>query len=252
MLRLESHGQVAVITLDRPPANAQSRSFFVELNGLFTWVAEPDVRAVVLTGTGRFFSAGIDLFELLTYDDAEFAEFAAAFDAAFLELFALPKPLIAAINGHAIAGGAVLAATADFRLMAEGDGRVGLTEIQVGVAFPASALEPVRFSCAGPHLHELLYRGLTYPPHEAQARRLVDEVVPADELMPRALALAAELAEHSPATFSAMKRALRAESLARVKAARASGRDPMWATWRTPETRASIEAYRKRAVRRRG
>lgn len=251
MLRLETHGQVAVITLDRPPANAQSRSFFVELNGLFTWVAEPDVRAVVLTGAGRFFSAGIDLFEIVTYDDTEFLEFAAAFDAAFFELFALPKPLIAAINGHAIAGGAVLAATADFRLMAEGDGRVGLTEIQVGVAFPASALEPVRFSCAGPDLHELLYRGLTYSPHDAKDRRLVDEVVPEAELMSRALALATELAERSPTAFAAMKRALRAESLNRIKAAHATGIDPMWKTWRTPETTAAIEAYRKRSVRRR-
>ena len=160
--------------------------------------------------------------------------------------------MVAAVNGHAIAGGAVLAATADFRLAAEGESRIGLTEIQVGVPFPTSALEVVRFSCAGPYLAELLFHGRTYSPGDARMRRLVDEVVPAAELLPRALALAGELAATALVSFVASKRALRAESLARIAAARAGGEDPVWAAWRAPETRAAIEAFAARAIGARG
>jgi len=248
MLRLERDGALAVVTLDRPPANALNRDFFAELCALLPSLDAADVRAVVLTGTGRFFSAGLDLPEIVTYRGADTTEFMARFDDGYTALFALEKPVVAAVNGHAIAGGAVLAATADFRLAADGEGRIGVTEIQVGVPFPASALEPIRFACAGPDLPELLYRGRVYSPAEARARRLVDAVVPAADLLPNAVALARELAAHPPAAFAASKRALRAESLARIAAARAAGEDPVWAVWRTPETRASIEAFAARTL----
>jgi enoyl-CoA hydratase len=248
MLRVEMHGAVAVVTLERPPANALNRDFFVELAALLARLAVPEIRGVVFTGSGRFFSAGLDLFEILGYDDATWTDFTARFDAGYRGLFGLAKPVVAAVNGHAIAGGAVLAACADVRLMAEGEGQVGLTEIRVGVPFPSAALEPVRFSCAGPHLPELLYRGLTYGPAEACFRRLVDEVVPEAALAPRALALAGELAAHPPTAFASSKRTLRAEALARMEAAHVRGADPVWATWRTPETRAAIEAFRTRTL----
>jgi enoyl-CoA hydratase len=248
ILRAEPKGPVLVLTLDRPPANALNRDFFVELEALWPSIVDSAVRAVVVTGTGRFFSAGLDLFQVFAYPPAEQREFIDRFDRGFTSLFALEKPMIAAVNGHAIAGGAVLAGCADFRLMADGDGRAGVTEIQVGVPFPTSALEIVRFACAGPHLPELLYQGKTYPPREACARRLVDEVVPAAELMPRALALATELAGLSAVSFATSKRALRAEFLARIAAAHARGEDPIWAEWRTPEVKAAMEAFRARAV----
>jgi enoyl-CoA hydratase len=248
ILETKCYGAVLVITLNRPPANALNRDFFVDLEALAPTLADPAVRAVVVTGTGRFFSAGLDLFQVFSYPPEESRDFIARFDRGFTDLFALDKPMVAAVNGHALAGGAVLAACADFRLMADGDGKVGVTEIQVGVPFPSSALEIVRFACAGPHLPELLYQGRTYPPREAAARRLVDEVVPAAELMPRAMALATELAALSPVSFSVSKRALRAEFLGRIAAAHARGEDPVWAEWRTPETKAAMEAFRARAV----
>src|SRR5437016_8277180 len=158
MLRLERQAPLAILTLDRPPANALNRDFFVELCAVLPSLAAADVRAVVVTGTGRFFSAGLDLPEILSYRGAEASAFMARFDDGFTGLFALEKPVVAAVNGHAIAGGAVLAATADFRLAAEGEGRIGVTEIQVGVPFPAAAPEPIRFSRAGPAPPEPLCR----------------------------------------------------------------------------------------------
>src|SRR5947199_10139744 len=219
MLRLERQGPLAILTLDRPPANALDRDFFVELCGAtLPALAASDVHAVVVTGTGRFFSAGLDLFEILTYRGAEASAFMARFDDGFTGLFALEKPVVAAVNGHAIAGGAVLAAAADFRLAAEGDGRIGLTETQGGVPFPTSALEVVRFSCAGPYLPELLFHGRTYSPGDARMRRLVDEVVPAAELLPRALALDGYLEATALRLFVANKRAMQSDSLPRLVA----------------------------------
>lgn len=249
LLRLEMEKSVAVVTLNRPPANALNQALFSELLLLLPQLKEPAVRAVVLTGQGRFFSAGLDLFEVFSYTPQQAADFARDFDDGVTGLFGLAKPVVAAINGHAIAGGAVLAATADFRLVVDADAKLGITEIQVGVPFPTSALEAIRHSCDGPHLRELFYRGLNYPPAAAVAYRLADELYPSSELLPRALALASELASRPPHAFSTTKLALRAQSLARMQAARASGNDPVWALWRTPETLAAMTAYRDRLRR---
>lgn len=247
---IERRGPVAVLTLDNPPANALGSPVLADLAAAAETLRTDDSRAVVLTGTGRFFSAGLDLFEvarLVTSPDAE--SFARLFDDVVTALFALEKPVVAAINGHAIAGGAVLAATADLRLVADSELKIGLTEIQVGVAFPTSALETVRFSCAGRHLREILFRGLTYGPADAVARNLADELVPAAELQARAFALAEELAAARPLAFAASKRALRADFLARIWAAAAGGLDPVWRTWQTPDALQAMAAFRDRTLR---
>jgi enoyl-CoA hydratase len=240
-------GHVAVVTLDRPPANALNRAFFDELIALLDRLRAPDVGAVVITGTGRFFSAGLDLFEVFAYPPREFDEFTRRFDAGFGALFAFPKPVVAAVNGHAIAGGTVLAAAADFRLVADGEGRMGLTEILLGVPFPVSVLEIVRYACAGPALPELLYHGRTYPPRDALARHLADDVVPAAELLARARALAEDLAGRPRAAFEQTKGGLRADALRRLESARRDG-DPAWDVWRAAETRAAVDAYRARTL----
>jgi enoyl-CoA hydratase len=246
MLRCEP-GPVTVVTLDRPPANTLDGAFFEELTELLARLDDPAVRAVVITGTGRFFSAGLDLFEVFAAEGPAFDEFAARFDAGFAALFGFRKPVVAAVNGHAVAGGAVLAAAADVRLVAEGEARLGLTEIQVGLPFPASALEIVRTACGGPQLAELLYLGHTYAPREACLRRLADEVVPAADLMARALAVAGELGAREPAAFASIKYSLRADALRRLDTARVTG-DPAWDVWRRPETRAAVAAYRARTL----
>ena len=247
---VERRGAVAVLTLNSPPANALGTPVLTALADAIEALRGDDARAVVVTGAGRFFSAGLDLFEVAKLVGSPDAEaFARRFDGLVTGLFALEKPVVAAINGHAIAGGAVLAATADFRLIADAELKIGVTEVQVGVVYPTSALEVVRFGCAGPHLAELLYRGNTYGPADAVVRHLADEVVPAAELLDRALALAAELGEHRPLAFASSKRALRAEHLARIRAASESGIDPAWRTWQTPDAMQAIFAYRERTLK---
>ena len=243
-LTLTRHGSTALLTIKRPPANALNHPVLAELSKLLAQVTAEKARALVITGEGRFFSAGLDLFEVFSYGEAEAEAFATTFDDFFTTLFALPIPVVAAINGHAVAGGAVLAAAADFRLMANNDAQLGLAEIKVGVPFPTSAFEIVRTAWTGPHFSELVYRGRSYKPQEALHRHFIDEVVPAGDLLQHAIALADELGAHPQLAYSSNKRGLRREALARMAAARIGGQDPVWREWRTPEVMAIVENYR--------
>lgn len=151
------------------------------------------------------------------------------------------------MNGHAIAGGAVLAACADVRLVADSDVKMGLTEVLVGVPFPRRIFEILRFACGGPAFQELLYHGRTYGPAAACARRLAEEDVDPAGLLARAHAAAEELASRPRAAFRATKRMLRADALARIEAV-PPGADPVWDVWRAPATRAAVAAYRERTL----
>jgi len=249
MIERELRGTIAILRLAHKKASAMDLELLHALEAAFAAEQSSPARAVVLTGTGSIFSAGVDLFRVLEGGRAYLEQFLPALDSALKKLLAFEKPLVAAINGHAIAGGAVLAATADLRLVADSELKIGLTEIQVGVAFPTSALEAVRFSCAGRHLREILFRGLTYGPADAVARNLADELVPAAELQARALALAGELAEARPLAFASSKRALRADHLARIRAAAEAGLDPVWRTWQTQDALQAMAAFRDRTLR---
>ena len=124
-------------------------------------------------------------------------------------VFHLPKPVVAAINGHAIAGGCVLACCADRRIMANDGGRIGVTELLVGVPFPALAFEIVRFALPPRYLAEFTLSGATYAADAALQRGWVDEVVAPAQLMDARIAAAQELAALSPAAFAQTKKQIR-------------------------------------------
>src|SRR5262245_51276260 len=203
-LRL-AHGKASLLDVELLDALLR------ELDG----VAE-DVRAIILTGTGSIFSAGVDLVRL-TQGGAEYVRRFLPLLSRFMRtLFAFPRPVVAAANGHAIAGGCLIVLAADARLMADGGGRIGIPELLVGVPFPAAPLEVVRFVVPRDRLQSLIYTGRTLPPQQALAAGLLDEVVPPAELPARAEAVARQLAAIPPETFRQTKQALRAETLERI------------------------------------
>jgi hypothetical protein len=160
MLRREDRGSVAVLHMDHGKANALD----VELIGaigdaLGDIVREGSHSAVVLTGTGSIFSAGVDLFRFLEGGESYLEQFFDAMVRSFRALFAFPRPLVAAVNGHAIAGGAVMAAAADYRIMSMGKAKIGVPELRVGIPFPVAAIEILRFATSTQHLQELVYLG---------------------------------------------------------------------------------------------
>src|SRR5262249_55479766 len=131
-------------------------------------------------------------------------------------LFAFPRPVVAAVNGHAVAGGCLLVLAADVRLMAEGDGKIGVPELLVGVPFPVAALEVGRFAVPPARVQPLLSRGPTLPRGGALAGGLIDEVVAPADLPARARETARQLAAIPAEVFRLTKQALRAEALERI------------------------------------
>src|SRR5262249_39174476 len=135
----------------------------------------------------------------------------------FETLFCFPKPVIAALNGHAIAGGCVLACAADYRLMAAQSGRLGMPELLVGVPFPTIALEIMRSSTALHHFPAVLYSGATFDPAQALERGLVDALVASDTLLEQAILAAEPLMVLPPSVFALTKQQIRAPFLRRVR-----------------------------------
>jgi enoyl-CoA hydratase len=236
-LRL-AHGKVSALDVELLDA------LLHELDG----VGE-DVRAVILTGTGSIFSAGVDLFRL-TQDGADYVRRFLPLLSRFLRaLFVFPRPVVAAVNGHAIAGGGVMVLAADARLMAEGGGRIGVPELLVGVPFPVTPLEIVRFVVPRHRLQSLIYTGRTLLPQEALAAGLVDEVVPADALLTRAQEIAQQFAQIPPHVYRLTKQSLRAETLERIDRAREPHETAVLEVWSATETHAYIREYLRRTVR---
>jgi enoyl-CoA hydratase len=177
---------------------------------------QSDAGALVLTGEGRMFSAGVDLPRLVEGGSAYAREFLPAMNHAFAALFAFSKPLVAAVNGHAIAGGCVMTCCADYRIMARQPGRIGIPELLVGVPFPVAPLEIVRFATPPQHLQALIYRGLTLSADEALRDGLIDAVTDSDRVVDEAMAVAEQLAEVPYEAFHLTKRLLREPAIRRM------------------------------------
>ena len=152
-------------------------SFATRLAARFQELRKSDAKAVVLTGQGKIFSAGVDLKRLsCRRTPTIFVDSCRPSTASMRRCSSIRKPVVAAINGHAIAGGCVLACCADRRIMAREAGRIGVTEILVGVPFPALAFEIVRFAVPPRYLPEFTLSGATYATDEALRRGWVDEL----------------------------------------------------------------------------
>lgn len=201
--------------------------------------ASRDARAVILTGTGTIFSAGVDLFRL-TDGGAPYVErFFPALRDALETLFTFPRPVIAAANGHAIAGGCLMVAACDYRLMSAG--KIGVPELLVGVPLPAIAAEILQFA-AGRDAQWLAYTGGTITPEEALGRGLIDEVVAPDFLMSRANEMAQRLAAAPADAFRITKLQFRR---------RADLDGEALAVWSRPDVHAHIREYLSVTVRKR-
>jgi enoyl-CoA hydratase len=209
---------------------------------------DDEARAVILTGTGSIFSAGVDLFRI-TREGADYVrQFLPLLSRFVHALFTFPRPVVAAANGHAIAGGCVIVLACDVRLMAEGDGKIGLPELLVGVPFPAAPLEVVRFAVPRDRVQSLIYRGRTLLPHEALTAGLVDEVIAPGDLLQRAHEVARQLALIPPPVFRLTKQSLRAEALKRIDRANEADDQATLRLWSAPETHAQIREYLHRTL----
>src|SRR5262245_62644871 len=238
---------VLTLRLEHGKANALDvellEALLHELDGV-----TDDVQAVVLTGTGSIFSAGVDLFRL-TREGADYVRQFLPLLSRFLRaLFGFPRPVVAAVNGHAIAGGCIIALACDARVMADGGGRIGVPELLVGVPFPAAALEVVRFAVPANQVQSLIYTGRTLTARDALGAGLVDEAVAPDILLARAEERARQLALIPPAAFRLTKQSLRAAVLEWMDAGDVRDQAALEA-WTDPQTHAHIREYLRRTLR---
>jgi enoyl-CoA hydratase len=232
---LDSADGVTIVRFDNAPVNALDLELLEVITASLRDVEGP----VVITGTGRSFSAGVDL-RALVDGGSDYAErFVTALSEAFLAIFDHPAPVVAAINGHAIAGGCVLAMCADVRLMS--GGTIGLTELAVGVPFPVAALEICRYAM-GITAPRAALGAKTIDTDTALARGWVDGVIPKDDLISEALAVALELGQYSPAAYAATKKQLHRPARAAIDAGAATDAD-VRSSWISEETRGRIAGF---------
>lgn len=243
MLHWEQTEGIALLTFDHGPVNALDGDFLREITETVRAIESENVDALVLTGSGPAFSAGADLYRVLEagtdYVDASVG----ALSDAFRSVFTFRRPAIAAVNGHAIAGGCVFACACDYRIMAKGSGVIGLAELRVGVPFPMWALEIVRFAAAPQHLQELVYFGKNYSPEGGLERGLLDEVVEPDQLMDRAFEVARTFARIPRGSFEVIKRALRQPTIDAVEKASPLFDPEVQELWKSDEVRDAISKF---------
>jgi len=234
MLITEERDDVAVLRIEHGRVGALD----VELLDALTEAVSASDRALVITGTGSSFSAGVDLRRILEGRRPYTEALLTALSRTYRAVFDHPRPTVAAVNGHAIAGGCVLALACDLRLMS--GGRIGLTELAVGVPFPTTALEVVQHAL-GPRTGRVLLGGQLEDREHALAMGMVDELTEPGELVPRAVALAAELAARSPEAYRLAKVQLHRQANAAIEST-AGGDAAVLAGWASDDTRLRIEA----------
>ena len=230
MIEIVERGTVREVRLARPPANALSPELMAALTAALAQAATEAaaavpapasapaapgrVAALVLSGAPGMFSAGLDVPYLLTLDRAGIRVMWNNLYALLRTLAASPLPVVAAITGHSPAGGAVLALHCDARVMADGDFRIGLNEVRVGLPLPPVIFAAMRRLVGPRQAERMCVSGALVSPAEAARIGLVDEVVPADQAVERAAAIAAELAALPRAAMAETRRLARADLVA--------------------------------------
>jgi enoyl-CoA hydratase len=226
---------VTTVRIDHPPVNAFNLGLVQDAVATIRAIDGP----IVLTGAGTCFSAGVDLRAILDGPPEYTDTFLAAVSEAFLTVFDHPAPVVAAVNGHAIAGGCVLAMAADVRLMSSG--LIGLSEVAVGVPFPVAALEICRYAM-GPSVTRAVLEADNIDAGTAAKRGWIDEIVAADDLLGRAVELARALGRHPATAYAAMKEQLHRHARAAIDAGAELDAN-VRASWKSEETRGRISSF---------
>jgi enoyl-CoA hydratase len=234
---------IAVVSLASPPVNAMDAALLEKLANLFEGLAaDRAVRAAVIAADGPAFSAGLNLKTTPGLDRLGQRRLVDALNDCFGTLYAWPKPLVAAVNGHAIAGGLILALCADWRIVADVPLQISLAEVRVGVTYPVAPLAIARAELSPSAARRLVLLGETVDAATAEALAIVDERVPAEVLLARAIAQAERHATLPPQAFATTKRELRAAELERIGEARAGRGEPRLAAWLGEEMRRASAA----------
>ncbi|MGI8774099.1 MAG: enoyl-CoA hydratase/isomerase family protein [Actinomycetota bacterium] len=244
MVEWELRDGIAVLEVVNPPVNALDGNVLGSFAAALDEIDRSDAIALIVSGRGEAFSAGADLFRILAESPEYLARSQVKLSESFGRLFMFPRPVVAAVNGHAIAGGCVISCAADHVVAVDTeDVRIGLAELKVGVPFPAWALEIARYRVAPQFLEEALYFGRLYGPAEAMRRGFINEVVTPGALMDRAFEVARRLAGIPKETFRLTKEAVRWPVAERARTHGAAHDDEVREAWASDQVRASMQSF---------
>lgn len=232
---IEERGDVALVRVDRPPANAMDPELLADGVAVLDELRSAEPGAIVLVGREGFFSAGVDLKVVPTLDADGQRGMVEGINRAFLGWYELPRPVVCAVNGHAIAGGLILALCGDYRI-GGGQGSLGLTELRVGIGFPAAAMAVVRAELPPPSVRVLALGSELVDQRRGLELGLLDELAEPDRLLDRALEVATAYAELPSDTYARVKDQVRGPTVRALRRVLDEGTDPMLAGWLGEET----------------
>jgi enoyl-CoA hydratase/carnithine racemase len=246
------HGSVRELRLSRPPANALSPELIAALRSAIETAPEAGVRALVLSGAAGMFSGGLDVPLLIGLDRAAIAAVWADFYGVMRVLATSPIPVVAAITGHSPAGGAVISIFCDSRVMAEGDFKIGLNEVQVGLPMPPVIFHALRRLVGARAAERLCVGAALIPAAEALRLGLVDELVPAERVVARAIETANAWLALPPVALATTRRLARADLAALFAGGSEAELGVLIDQWFSAETQGAMRALVERLAKRKG
>ncbi len=208
---------LATITLSRGKVNALNEPMVEQINSCFDDLEQDSaVKAIILTGQGKFFSFGFDIPEFLGYSKESFLRYLTKFTSLYSRMFLYPKPIIAALNGHTIAGGCMLALACDYRIMVTEKAKISLNEINFGSSVFAGCVEMLRYCVGSKNAEKVLFSGAMYSAEVASELKLVDQTTSYENLKQEAIRVAKDFAAKDHAAFRSMKGLLRKQIAAEM------------------------------------
>jgi len=209
--------KIATITLNRPKVNALNEPLVDEIRAAFDDVENnDDVNAVILTGKGSFFSFGFDVPGFMSYPKDSFERYVLRYSELIKKIFMFPKPVIAALNGHTVAGGCILALACDFRIMVSGKAKISINEITFGSTLFTSAIEMLRYAAGSKSSQDIVYSGKMLSAEEAFSLGLIDKPVNEDDFVPLVAQTGQYFAAKDLVAFNGIKKLLKLETLKKI------------------------------------
>jgi enoyl-CoA hydratase len=243
---------IAVLRLELGRGNAINAPFIAALGAALDEVERSEARAVVLTGLGKVFCGGLDLTTLAGFDAPAMERFIESFEVMYRRVFSFPRPIVAAVNGHALAGGCVLAMACDLRVMADGPYQLGLNEVQLGIPFPPVVMEIVRNATPHQVWGPVLVQGKRFAPAEAHRVGLVHRLAADGDALPAAIEEAKLFAAAGRDAVTIVKAELVARVLANVAPIDAGKKRRFLEAWFGADAQGRIMALRAELEKPRG
>ena len=252
MIKTIEHQAIRELRLDRPPANALSPELILALRNAIQAAPAEGALALILSGSPGRFSGGLDIPLLLGLDRPAMAELWRNFYGLLGAIAGSPVPIVAAITGHAPAGGTVLALFCDWRVMADGDYKIGLNEVQVGISLPPIILRGLQRLVGRRQAERLAVTGELLSSRDAARLGLVDELASPEKVVDRALEVCQRLIALPAEAMTSTRREARADLVAIFETQQESEQQRVIEGWWSPSTQATLRALAERLGKKAG